>query len=109
VGLAHCVLLYFQMPLIGSPAIRAIARDTTGRLQRLALQTNRVLPLSKPIRHNLAHVVIHGVPEPARMPFALDRAPHLLAFSAEPTPHLERIRTPSLSLLARRMKMRNIA
>jgi hypothetical protein len=43
-------------------------------------------------------MVINGVPSPAWMRFALDVAPHLIEFGAEPAPHLQRIRTPYLDL-----------
>src|SRR6266700_6165220 len=62
VCLPHGVLRCFHMPLIGSPAVRAIARDTKGRQQRFEFEEDRILPSAKDIRQHRACMVINGVP-----------------------------------------------
>ena len=47
--LPHRVLLRLHMPFVGSPAVRALARDAKGLQQGLKLQKNRVLSSSKHI------------------------------------------------------------
>jgi len=82
------------MPLIGSPAVSARARDTKGRHQCLECEKDRLLPSAHDLRQHRARVGINGMPSPTRMGFAAHVAPHLVEFGTEPPPHLERIRTP---------------
>ena len=50
------------MPLIGSPAVREITRDTKGRQQRFEFEEDRILPSAKDIRSHRARVMINGMP-----------------------------------------------
>ena len=49
--------------------------------------------------------MINGVPSPARIGFAAYVAPHLVELGAEPTMHLQRIRTPDLHFNRLRMQV----
>src|SRR5712691_7627059 len=86
------------MPFVGPPAVGEIACDAKGLQQRFERQKDGVLPSSEHRGQHLARVVINGVPEPARIGFAVHVAPHLVELGAEPTTHLQRIRTPYLHL-----------
>ena len=98
IGLPYFVLLGIERPLRGPPAIRAIARAAQRFPQRLACQKDGVLASSAYLGQPRARVVLTRVPSPARIGFAVHVAPQLVEFSAEPTPHLQHIRTPYLDL-----------
>ena len=57
--LPNRVLLSRHMPLRGSPALSAIARETTGLQQRLPCEEDRLLPSAKDIRSPLVRAVQH--------------------------------------------------
>lgn len=56
------VLLCLQMPLVGTPAVREIARDTKRLQQLLGLQEDVILLPSAHIGQDLARVVSDGMP-----------------------------------------------
>ena len=62
VCLPYRVRLCLQMPLLGTPAVGARARDTKRLQQGLELQKGRSLASSQDRRSHLARVVINGVP-----------------------------------------------
>ncbi len=92
------VLLGRPMPLVGSPAVDASAREATRLPQGCARQQDWLLPPSAHRGASLARVGSPGVPSPARMGWAAHGAAPLVAHGAAPMPHLQRLRTPSLDL-----------
>src|SRR5215813_14214790 len=96
--LAYVMLLWVDMPLVGTPAVRVKLRDAKGLQELLQLEEDGVFASSEHIRQHLPGVVINGVPEPSRMCFRLHKTPHLVELRAEPTPHLQLIRAPDFHL-----------
>jgi len=62
IGFPYFVLLGIEMPLIGPPAIREIARDAKRFQQRFECQKDGVLASSAYIGQHRARVVINRVP-----------------------------------------------
>ena len=92
--LAYVMLLWVDMPLVGSPSVRVKFRDAKGLQELLQLEEDGVFAPSEHIRQHLPGVVINGVPEPSRMRFRFHKTPHFVELRAEPTPHLQLIRAP---------------
>ena len=67
--LASLMLLGIEMALVSPPAVGVKLRDAKRCPQLLELQEDVVLPSSEYIRQDLARVMIHGVPQPARVRF----------------------------------------
>ncbi len=96
VFLPNRVLLCLDILLVGPPAVGAILRDAKRLQQRFERHEDGILPSSEYIGSHLARAVIHGVPYPAWIGFAVHVAPHLVELGAEATTYLQRIRTPYL-------------
>jgi hypothetical protein len=64
--------------------------------QLLQPQEDVVLTPAEHIRSPLPRVVINGVPQPTRMRFFAHITPPFVEFGAEPTTHLQLIRTPDV-------------
>src|SRR5262245_53183522 len=84
------------MSFVGTPAVGEISGDAKGFQQRFELQKDGVLPSSEHIGQYLARLVINGVPSSARLGLAMNVTPHLIELGAEPTTHLQFLRTPYL-------------
>jgi hypothetical protein len=98
VRFAHLMLLGFEMPLVGSPAVGVKLCDAKRGQQLLELEKNVVLPSSEHIGQDLARAVINGVPQPGRVGFAAHVTPHFIEFGGEPPPSIQFLGATDLHL-----------
>jgi len=85
---ARLVMLGVDMPLVSTPAIGVIRRDTKGFQRRFELQKNFVLASAKDLCQHRSSVMINGVPQPARIPFVVYITPPFVELGAQPSMHL---------------------
>src|SRR5215471_1074048 len=76
--LAYVMLLWVDMPLVGSPSIRVKLCDAEWLQELLQLEEDSVFASSEHIGQHLPGVVIHGVPEPSRMPSCSCKTKHFV-------------------------------
>ena len=76
--LANPMLFGVNMPLVSSPPIRVISRDTKRLQQRLQLEKNGILSAPKDIGQYVPAVMVNGVPQPTGVRFAAYVTPHFV-------------------------------
>ena len=80
IGLANPMLFGVDVPLVGPPPIRVIARDAKRLQQGLQLEKHGILAAPKDVGSHLAAVMINGVPQPPRVRFATHVTPRFVQF-----------------------------
>ena len=83
-SLTHHVLVWRQMPLIGTPAVGVKAANTERFKQGFEFQKCLVLTTTEDIRHHPACLMIQRFPQPPRL-FLLPTNDHISSSSASST------------------------
>jgi hypothetical protein len=80
VTLARLVRFRGDMTRVCAPIVRVVPRDAKRLEQRFELQKRLILATTKEVGQDLTTVMIHGMPQPSLIFFALDKRPHLIGF-----------------------------
>ena|SRR5215470_7471996 len=82
VALAGAMNRGLELPLVSTPIVCIVVRDTKGLKQCFQLYKDLVLAPTKDVRQDLPGAVINGMPEPARLLFLAHKAPHFVHFGS---------------------------
>ena|SRR2546430_2080510 len=78
---ADYMLVWGQVPMIGTPAVGVKTANPEGFEQGLEVQQRLILTPTKDIRHHPPCLMIQRFPEPPRLFLATDKEPHFVQLS----------------------------